>query len=645
MPEKLSFSERRKLLAEQRGKTLAPANESPTAPAVVHDEDLIPDVLPERSDDDREMDRVIESIGILEAYTKWIEGGGKVVDQRTTSKREGVKVSCPKPEHPDKNPSAWMNLDNNTWFCGGCQEGGDTHDLAAIHFGYPIPGYKDGQLFHKLRTDMAEDFGWRIKKVAGGTVMYQEPPEDVSSSRMTDNSDTAPQNPQTGQTASSSEQETSSNVSHMFADEEKVELVIYPHLDWSDLAVEGTFLREYCAATANDDSPEEYHFWHGLLALAHSVGRNVFLDDTKPVYGNMLVCLLGGTGFGKSRSRHWLDLVVEAACPFRDNGLDTSGVKIVPLPASGEMLIKTFQHQAHDPSLPKNTGVYTSVNGIVDFDEFASLLSRANRQGNTLKTTLMSFADANKRVTTASLTHGEMIAFEPFCSITATTQPKAVRTLLSHFDAGSGFLNRWVFVGGPRKKREVMGGSHSKIKVDLTASIESLKKVRAWGAVERPVRMTEDGLVEIERFYVKRIFPLQDSDESDLLKRLDLLFKKLILLFCINEKLTEADSRIVLMAEKLLDYVVDCYGILNNEIGVTLLNEIGTEIIRHAVRHVERTDRGISANDLARYMKRKNYPIDQIRRALETLVSLDWLEIEKPTSKVGRPTTRYRAVG
>lgn len=638
----LTFSERRRLLAQERGEKL-PVDEKPNP--VQHDTDVIPDVLPVRSEEDIEMDRIIEGIGVLEAYQKWIFGGGKTVDTHTLGRREGVKVSCPKPEHPDKNPSAWLNLDKNTWFCGGCQEGGDSYDLAAIYHGYPIPGYKEGKTFHELRRQMAEDFGWRLKKVIGGTIAYKEEPEDVEPAPRVDNSG---KQDNTAQTELEEPEPTSSNVSVMFADETaedtEAEVIKYPSIDWRDLAVPDTFLYNYCEATSHDDSPEEYHFWHGLLALAHAVGRNVYLDDTKPVYGNMLVCLLGGTGYGKSRSRGWLDAVLESVLPFQDNGLDTSGCKLVPVPASGEVLIKTFRHEANDPSLPKNMGVLTPVNGIVDFDEFASLLARANRQGNTLKTTIMGLADGRHLVSSASLTHGDLTALDPFCSITASTQPKAVRTLLSRNDAGSGFLNRWVFVGGKRKKREVIGGSHSAIRVDLTDAITSLKRVKAWGAKERPVRMTEDGLSELQRFYEKRIFPMQESDETDLLKRLDLLFKRLVLLFCINEKLAEADSRIVKLAEKLFDYVVDCYGILNNEIGVTLLNEISTEILRHVQRHQDRTGRGASANDLARYMKRKTYPIDQIKRSLETMVALDWLELDKPKSSVGRPTVRYKVV-
>jgi hypothetical protein len=43
-------------------------------------------------------------------------------------------------------------------------------------------------------------------------------------------------------------------------------------------------------------------------------------------------------------------------------------------------------------------------------------------------------------------------------------------------------------------------------------------------------------------------------------------------------------------------------------------------------------------------MKRKNYSPDMIKRALDTMVGLDWLDIDK-TKGPGRPSIRYKVVG
>lgn len=664
---KKTFAEMREELARRKGRTIQP--ESPKGPATTaqFDEDLVPEnPYAGRDENELEIDGIIQSIDILDAYRKWI---GKEVDERTTSQTEGIKVSCPIPGHRDSHPSAWLNTDNKRWFCGGCQEGGDVYDLGAIHFGYARPDYKEGKTFHDLRKEMAESYGYRFKTIAGTEIIWRED----------ESGDNAPEDSRDGnevrELAGSSDSESSElpvsadpegsgsveakeapsgapagtasvTTLHERDVADVADNINYPVLDWRSIVPEGTFLWEYLEATSKDDSPEEYHFWHGLIALGHAAGRNAYLNDTRPVYGNLLVCLLGGTGYGKSRSRYWLDEVIEEVLPFRDNGLDTSGCKLVPVPASGENLINQFQHIASDPSMPKGSmpTVRTPVNGIVDYDEFASLLARASRQGSTLKQIIMAFSDARSRISTSSNTGGTFEAYQPFCTITASTQPKAVRPLLARTDTASGFLNRWLFVGGPRKKREVMGGSHSSIHVDLSKAQEQLKFVRGWAGVERDVRFTEEGLDEYERFVRVAVFPVQDADESDLLTRLDLTMKRLVLLLCVNERKTEADAVIVKRCEPILNYLIKCYGILNAEIGVTQMAEITSEILRHITNIEAKTHRGASARDITLRMKRKNYSPEMIKKALETMVALDWIDVDKSKGP-GRPTVRYRAVG
>lgn len=136
----------------------------------VHDPDLVPDIKSESKNP--ELDQVLDSISILDAYNQWC-GKSK---PSPGNRRESVMISCPNPSHPDKKPSAWMNLDKNTWFCGGCAEGGDSYDIAAYSFGYPVPGYKSQPaLFVKLREQMAQSLGYTVKTTPGGTRYLDSP--------------------------------------------------------------------------------------------------------------------------------------------------------------------------------------------------------------------------------------------------------------------------------------------------------------------------------------------------------------------------------------------------------------------------------------------------------------------------------------
>lgn len=646
----LSFTERLARLRAERGEAPPPNAPVVQQPEPVWDQSiLLPDLGgAELTDADKALDQFVDSIDIIDAYAKWC---GKMTPS-VNGKREGIKISCPNPAHPDKDPSAWINLDKQAWFCGGCQEGGDAHDIAAYNMGYPVPGYKQGEMFHELRERMAESFGFRIKQVPGGKVHWIEgvsndpspsvPP--VPQAPPVGNSPTT--NSSTDIVQNSEPNEASSNVVQMWADDSGEEdLVIYPTINWRKLIPEDTFLYEYMQACTNDDAPEEYHFWHGLMALGLVCGRKVTLDDTQPVYGNLLLCILGATGTGKSRSRRHLNTVLQEVAPYHEDGTQTRGVKLLPKPGSGEYLVKQFYYEGKDPGQNRSLGPQ-SVTGIVDFDELSGLLSVANRQGSTMKPTIMQFADATSDVKIGSLMRGDFIAHEPFCSIIASTQPKAVRTMLNRNDTGSGFLNRWIFAGGKEKQIEVLGGERSSIKIDLTRATEELQKVYGWAGFSRSIKIDDDAFQAYENFFRRVLEPTKKKDETDLLKRIDLITKKLMLLLTINLRLESVPLHVVQAVIELFDYVLECYGILNSNIGITLMQDVMNEMQRHILRHQTKTGRGASVRDIGRYVSRKNYSLEQIKRALDVMTDLDIIELEpKPPSNMGRPTVRYRVVG
>jgi len=613
---------------------------------------LLPDLGGrELTDDEKALDNLVDGITFVQAYNKWI---GKM--QAVQTKEDGNVISCPLPDHADPPPNynAWFKSDG-TWFCGKCYEGGDIHDLAAIAFGYPRPGYRDREYFPKLRLQMAESFGYRTKEVAGGKISWieeeapqvpQTPPPTVPQPPV--QADTQAADAGNPADAEDIEDGEPGNVAYLYADEEDLEVVNYPTIDWKKIVPQDTFVYEYMKACTNDDSPEEYHFWHALLALGLVVGRKVTLDDTRPVYGNFLLCILGATGTGKSRSRGHLDHVLRESAPYREDGTATSGVKIVPVPSSGEYLVHQFQYEGKDPINNKTSLGFQPVTGIVDFDEMSALLARANRMGSSLKPTIMQLADASNSVRIGGLQRGDFIAHQPFCSITASTQPKAIRTLLSRTDTGSGFLNRWIFAGGPSKQIEVLGGARSDIRINLDQAVVKLNEVRGWGSFERSIEMEDDAYEFYSAFFRTNIEPTKLKDETDLLKRIDLFTKKMMLLLTINLKKEKVPLEVVKAVRILFQYVIDCYAILNENIGITVMQDVMTEVQRHIERHQSRTGRGCTPSDLVRYTKRKNYSLEQIKKALDVMTSLDIIELDKPPEgKIvkGRPAIRYKVVG
>lgn len=595
------------------------------------DPDLVPQVRDnsERSEDDLELDRALDSINILDAYRVWC---GKMTPD-VGGKSEGIMISCPNPDHKDSNPSAWINTDKQTYYCGSCDEGGDKYDIAAMNLGYE--GYKnDGAKFMELRKRMAQDFGWTIKKTPGGQIIVPPTSEDEDETESDPQPEPEPSNVQTLHVLPEPGEDDS--------DEDEM---VYPRLRWREIVPKDTFLWEYMIECTKDDAPEEYHFWHGLMLLGHAGGNKVWLEDSPQVYGNMLLCILGKTGQGKSRSRRWMKQIMDEVLPFNESMTPPTGVHKVATPRSGEFLIDQFKIEQADPT----TGIKTlqPVNGFVEVDEMSRFVSTYKSQNSTLKEVVMQMGDHDTRVHTGSLSTGIKVALNPFCSVATSTQPRTIRTMFSDTDQSSGFLNRWLFVAGPPKPRQAMGGKWAEFRVDLAAPIERLKHIKSWASLEKEVDFDSEETYLLWKEYFRTVIePILDSQDSDLLQRLDLHHKRLLLLFAINLRTTKITEDILRRVMTLTDYLLKCYAMVNENIGVTRNREIADEILRQA-RHIEKKQgRPMTMKQLNDNIKRKNWDDRQIRDTIKVLIELDKLEELKPApGKPGRPTLRYRAVG
>jgi hypothetical protein len=615
-PDLTKFQQR---LKERREREAAEAKAKEPEPPPSHDADLVPEEQYERSEADQEMDSVIQSIDIIDAYNKWC---GKSTPVVKGGQREGIKISCPVPGHADKNPSAWINLDNQVWYCGACSLGGDAHDLAAYYFNYPVPGYKQGSSFHELRRKMAEDFGFRFDKLPGGVVTVTAPEPE-------------PEEPE-------SELKDPAEVVELYDDGD--EEIWSPSLDWRPVVPEDTFLDAYMKATVLDDVPEEYHFFHGMLAIGFALGRDVRLSDLVPVFGNLFVCTLGRSGTGKSKARYHLDTLLATALPHDWTDPNSKGVRKVSSPGSAEVLIHNFQKPVEDPTNPKKVAYYAPVRGMIDFSELSGLIGRANRQGSVLAPTLMQFYDMEPVVATSSMTHGAKTAVSPYASALTTTQPKSLRTLVTKGDDASGFLNRWLFVPGTEKKRFAVGGT----RVDVGPAVGPLKDIQGWAGSftgSEFVEWSPEAEKLFTNFFHDRIEPDKKKSDTDLITRIDLLMKKMILLFSANRMEKVVTEQSVKDAIHCYQYLIDSYSIPAGQIGNTLGNEISEAIMYQVKKTYERSKRGMSLNEIAKALKHRKYPHDLLLKTADTLVKLDYIKVEQSKKgQVGRPTTRYKYV-
>lgn len=575
------------------------------------------------------LDKAIESLDIIDAYTKWCR---KMTPKVYPGQRESIKISCPNPQHPDKNPSAWINLDKQTYYCSGCAQGGDTWDIAAYHFGFPVPGYKDPEMFRQLREKMGLDLGFQIAQGMTGPVVI--PPANSQVSKQQEEEDDEP--PPVSVLPSAAAQQA--------AQEESALAANAPTIDWRTLVQEDTFLRIWLESTTQDDCPEEYHFWTGVMALGFAAGRDLTLEDRRPVVGNLFVCLTGRSGVGKSIAKEYLTDALADAMPYEDSNIVSRGVKHIRSPGSAEYLVACFESSEDDPTSPHGQPkrkLYYPVRGLVDFEELAALMGTAGRMGNNLKPQLMDVFDARKRLGTGSNTGGIRRADMPFGQALSTTQNRSLRRLLEKGDDGSGFINRWVFAQGKEKPPRSRGG----VAVDLSQAIIKLKQIHQWSFGGGTITWSDAASQKWDDFFHQVVNPTMRKAEDNgtaVLNRLDLLMKKLFLLFAVNRMERELSVESVQQAIDMWPYLLATYGMVSQEMVKTEESDLVDEILGQIARLTKANGKGPSKRELYNAVKRKVTNDKMLVDILTNMIKLERIhEVPSPAGQRGRPTVRY----
>jgi hypothetical protein len=547
--------------------------------AAAEDMDLIPDVELTKSPERYEMDKVL-SIDCVEAYNRW--SGKPSVSPGT--KRKNIMISCPIPGHTDKEPSADINLelgDGGVWHCHKCAEGGDKYDIAAYHFGFDVPGYKSKDQFPKLREAMAEDLGYKVmvsgkeewleKNSPSASVQSSTTSSTVGSTTTTDHQPTPSSLDDSLTTESTSESKmdpgspspTLTEVDEYEPDADRD--YVNPTFNWRDLDIKPqTFLNTWMNLTSESFEPEEFYFWEGLVALGMAVGNHVIHPDSiAEVRGNLMVCLIGETGTGKSIAMSLLEKLLYEALPF--DASTGSGARVLGSAASGESLLDMFCKSVTDAS----TGVVTPipVRGLMNEDELASLMKRVGRAGNTLREVMMKLYDRPLPVSLSGRMSGSITATDHYMSVITSTQPASIQKFLTDADAAAGFLNRWVFVFGKPKRRPAI----TTFRVDITPAVDSLRAVRAWAGLHREIDWSTTDLRAIDlwtEFYDKRVYPLSMRVNAPLAARLPLLAKKIMLLLAINDHSESIQYDHVRTMIRMWKYLLKAYGIVETEVRI-----------------------------------------------------------------------------
>lgn len=584
----------------------------------LHDPDLIPEVSPsseyQPTEADQEIDNLLQGVDVLEAYRRWC---GKM-EPRVGSKRESIMISCPWPTHPDEKESASVNLDKDVFACHAGCPGGDKYVIAAIHFGY---GEDYQRHFPELKRKMVESMGYVLKKSRAGQEyvdkqVTEEPEPEVES--------------------------VPGTVVPLFAvDENTIDEQIRIQdirIDWEEIVPRETFLWEWMTATTIDDLPHEYYFWLGLQAIAFAAGTDQLLYDFQMVKPNLFIIQYGGTGSGKTRSLAPYIELLETALPYDEDPYNAStGTKILSSPASAEALLRMFSKEIIDPST-NQTIERVQVRGLLRVEEFASFVARASRATNPMKETLIELYDVLGRdMKHTSVSGGTIVAKEPFCQMVTTTQPQAIHDFLRRTDAHSGFLNRWVFAAGTRRRSRISYGGAN---IDVSSASNYLRNLKIFCSTPNNMVLQGTALDTWDGFFHQEIVPLHDNSNESMYSRIDLTLKKIILLFTLNEHQTQPTADIVRRSVMLYDYLRRTYTMFSKDIAHNEHEECRLFLRELIIGYEKKHSKPPTLRDVVMRLNNKfdRHMVDQV---IKTMINLDELEEVIVKSVRGPSTKRY----
>jgi hypothetical protein len=414
----------------------------------------------------------------------------------------------------------------------------------------------------------------------------------------------------------------------------------YPGINWRSIVPPDTFLHAYLTATSVDDCPEEFHFWNGLIALGLAVGRCRTLQDSPQVVPNLFVCLTAATTGGKSKAKRHLMNLISTALPYKKDDQPPYGARRAKGVQSGEYLVTAFIHPMIDPSTAKPMpGKFFPVKALLDWEELADLIGRSNRQGSSLKDAVMELYDAPMTISSLSKTHGDEEAELPFGCILTTTQYASIRNLINRSDASSGFANRWVYATGVAKTPF----SINKIEPNLLRPSSLLALIKSDAKAHKLVTWEPEAEKRWDEFFHETVHPYKVLNEhSGVPQRIDLLLKKLFLLFTINLRQTVLSKETVDAVVSLFPHITETYQIIDDQITATQDGDDWDLISRHITR-LSTNNGWAKKSDITMAVKKK-IKASKLRKLLEDAVVLGLIDETKAAAGPGggRPPTYYK---
>lgn len=305
---------------------------------------------------------------------------------------------------------------------------------------------------------------------------------------------------------------------------------------------------------------------------------------------------------------------------------------------SGEGLIERIR-DADGPEVKKDPhpGVHDKRLLVIE-SEFAAVLARAGREGNTLSTVMRQAWDGDD-LRTMSRRSNRLRATRPHVVLVGHVTPRELVLRLTESDVAGGTMNRFLPVLVRRSKRLPMGGgAPPELITDLGRDFRDAGRF-AW-ARHRMLRSTEADAWWCDEVYTE-LTPdsVSEGPVAMVIARAAPQVLRLAMLYALLDSSPSVELVHLRAAVELWRYVVaSCGHIFGGSTGNPNLDKVIKAI-------GDAGPAGMTRQEIRRDVFNRNLPADQIDALLRQLVTLGYHEEVLPAAggHGGRPRNVYRA--
>ncbi|AKJ71901.1 putative primase [Tsukamurella phage TIN4] len=416
----------------------------------------------------------------------------------------------------------------------------------------------------------------------------------------------------------------------------------------------GTPVYEFMWATKDVSYPKEFMLFRALQLVAAAAGPYVrgALNSTNTFKPSISCLYVAGSGVGKSQSFNYISEIAEHdAFKWRVLSASTgsyqlhSGVKLIKEVGSGEYLIKQLsQHESE--SGPQKI---RDVVALAEFDEMASIMSKAAIKGSSLLTTIQRLENSGKvthTVSTGSMSSGELSAVNPNPIIAMGTQPSVMSKILGGGNINNGFVARFdIVTGNPIIEEDEF--NKPRVNLNHAAALygDLATKYLNGGDQEKRDLVYIHFAPECEKEFNRINVKMQKlKATSDVKSRFDLKFRKYCLLFALNadrDQIIPADLR---AAEWIMEYLDRTATMTNAKTVNTEGNEMEEGILRAIAKASAYQGKGYATMGqiwLRSQGARKGWDKDALVKRVERLIDRGDVAVDPKTASRGPSSQRF----